>query len=200
MGMKRRAMRLDEAAEGVLVACAQLEATSWAHDFVSTTVRPEAAAARLSLAPRARAEGHQTHSPMSSTSARTSRDRTRNVSIRTPIAIVKPISVSATSGSTASVEKVPASTSPAEVITAPGHGEAPDRPGARAAREGLLAHARHEEDVVVDAQRDQEDEREQRQVGRHPGEVEDVLEEERPDAERGEVGDDHRPRSAPAAP
>ena len=41
------------------------------------------------------------------------------VSSRTPKAITKPISVRNTSGSSASTEKVPASTMPAEVITAP---------------------------------------------------------------------------------
>ncbi len=45
--------------------------------------------------------------------------RTTNVSRSTPKAMMKPNSVSTTSGSTASTEKVPASTSPAEVITPP---------------------------------------------------------------------------------
>ncbi len=64
-------------------------------------------------------DGHQMRGPSSNVIAGTRTERTRNVSSSTPTAIVKPISVSATSGSTASVENVPASTMPAEVITAP---------------------------------------------------------------------------------
>jgi hypothetical protein len=41
------------------------------------------------------------------------------VSSRTPIATAKPISVNSTSGSVPSMANVPASTSPAEVITPP---------------------------------------------------------------------------------
>ena len=52
-------------------------------------------------------------------SAGTTIDRTTNVSSRTPNAITNPISVRKTSGSTASAENVPASTMPADVITAP---------------------------------------------------------------------------------
>ena len=46
-------------------------------------------------------------------------ERTTKVSSRTPSATVMPIWVSATSGSTASTEKVPARTTPAEVMTPP---------------------------------------------------------------------------------
>lgn len=56
---------------------------------------------------------------MSRVSAVTSTDRTMMVSSRTPSATAKPISVKVTSGRVASIAKVPASTSPAEVITPP---------------------------------------------------------------------------------
>jgi hypothetical protein len=70
-------------------------------------------------AARARREGHQVLRPTSSTSAGTSTDRTTNVSSSTPKAIVKPIWVMTTSGSTARMLKVPARTIPADVITVP---------------------------------------------------------------------------------
>jgi hypothetical protein len=49
----------------------------------------------------------------------TSTDRTMIVSIRTPSATAKPISVKVTSGSVASMANVPARIRPAEVITPP---------------------------------------------------------------------------------
>ncbi len=52
-------------------------------------------------------------------SAGTRIDRTTNVSSSTPKATMKPISVRKMSGSTASALNVPASTMPADVITAP---------------------------------------------------------------------------------
>ena len=64
-------------------------------------------------------DGHQIFWPMSSTSAGTSTERTRNVSSSTPKATMNPIWVRNTSGSTPSTENVPASTIPAEVMTAP---------------------------------------------------------------------------------
>ena len=64
-------------------------------------------------------DGHHTRSPISSTSAGTSSVRTSSVSIRTPVAIMNPSSVRKFRGSAASTENVPASTIPAEVITAP---------------------------------------------------------------------------------
>ena len=57
--------------------------------------------------------------PARARSPGTSTLRTRNVSSSTPNATTKPISVRNTSGSTASTEKVPASTMPALVITPP---------------------------------------------------------------------------------
>ena len=56
---------------------------------------------------------------MSITAAGTITERTTNVSSSTPKATMKPICVSTTSGSTAKAPNVPASTSPAPVITAP---------------------------------------------------------------------------------
>ena len=68
---------------------------------------------------RDRRLGHQIRSPRSRLSAVTSTDRTMIVSISTPIATQKPISVKITRGRVASVANVPASTRPAEVITPP---------------------------------------------------------------------------------
>jgi hypothetical protein len=53
------------------------------------------------------------------TAAGTITERTTNVSSSTPKATMKPISVSTTSGRTASAPKVPARTMPAPVMTAP---------------------------------------------------------------------------------
>jgi hypothetical protein len=58
--------------------------------------------------------------------------------------------------------------------------------------ERLLAHPRHEEDVVVDPQRHEEDEGEQRERRVGAGEAEDVVEHQRADAERREERQDHR--------
>ena len=69
---------------------------------------------------------------------------------------------------------------------AAGDREAAQHPVARAVLERLLADARHEEDVVVDAERDEEDEREQRDVRARAREAEDHVEDDRADAERGQ--------------
>ncbi len=114
------------------------------------------------------------------------------VSIRTPIAIVKPISVRLTSGRTASAEKVPGEDDAGRGDHGSGHGQAAEHALSGAVLEGLLAHAGHQEDVVVDPQRDEEDEREQRQGRIDAREVEDVLEEEGRDPEGGPEGEDHR--------
>ena len=103
-----------------------------------------------------------TRPPRSWTSEDTSVERTMKVSSRTPNAIATPISVNGTSGGTrASAANVPASTMPAEVMTEPVAPGAPQHPLARAVLLGLLAGAREQEDVVVGAQRHEEDEKDQ---------------------------------------
>ena len=111
---------------------------------------------------------------------------------------MKPISVRKTSGSTASAENVPASTMPADVITAPVTARPRSMPSRVPWRVRLLPHARHQEDVVVDAQRDEEDEREQRQRRVDAREAEDVSKKNDADAERRREGQDDRRRSAAA--
>ena len=116
---------------------------------------------------------------------RTRIERTRNVSSSTPNATAKPISARNTIGSTPSTTKVAASTSPAEVITPPVTASPRRMPSRVPCCERLLPHPGHQEDVVVDAQRDQEHEREQRERRVGAGEVEHVVEDERADAQRG---------------
>ena len=161
--------------------------------------RSSSASGRCSPSVTASSDGHQIFWPMSSTSAGTSTDRTRNVSSSTPNATTNPIWVRNTSGSTPSTENVPASTIPADVITAAGHREAADHARPRAVALRLLAHARHQEDVVVDAQRDQEHERVQRQRRVRAGEAEDHVVDDDADAERGAEATGSPSRSAAAA-
>ncbi|CAG6394505.1 hypothetical protein SCOCK_270086 [Actinacidiphila cocklensis] len=70
------------------------------------------------------------------------------------------------------------------------------KPGAhplpRAQSGALLPDAGHQEDVVVDAKRDQEDEDEQRERGVLAGVAEDVAEDDRADAQRRREGQHHR--------
>ncbi len=65
-------------------------------------------------------------------------------------------------------------------------------PLARAAQRRLLADAAHEEDVVVDPERDEEDEREDRQQRVDAVAPEDDVEREQRQPERAEVAQDHR--------
>ena len=115
------------------------------------------------------------------------------MSSRTPNATVMPICVRATSGSTASTENVPARTTPAEVITPPVTAR-PRRIASRVGRsERLLAHACHQEDVVVDPERDEEDEREERVARVLAREVGEEVEEDEAAAQgRREREDDRR--------
>ena len=106
------------------------------------------------------------------------------VSSSTPNATAKPSSVRNVTGSVPSTANVPASTTPAEVITPPVAASPISAPAAGAVPLGFLAHAGHQEDVVVDAQRDQEHEHEQRERGVRAGEAEHVVEDQRADAER----------------
>ena len=95
-------------------------------------------------------------------------ERTTNVSSSTPKATMKPICVRTTSGSTASAPNVPASTMPAPVITAPVTASPRSVPSRVPCLLRLLAHPRHQEDVVVDPERDQEDEASSGSVGSTP--------------------------------
>lgn len=88
------------------------------------------------------------------------------VSIRTPTAIVAPTWISSSSGSRVRVAKVPARIKPAPVTTPPVLTRATLCALARAPRRRLLPRPGHQEDVVVDAQGDQEEEREEDQVER----------------------------------
>jgi len=85
-------------------------------------------------------------SPDVQISAVPSTGRTINVSSRTPRA-ANPISANDTTGKVARTEKVPASTSPAEVIT-PRWQPADEGAGPGAVLRGLLVDSGHQEDVV----------------------------------------------------
>ena len=66
---------------------------------------------------------------------------------------------------------------------AAGDGQADQEPGVGSRCLGLLPHPGHQEDGVVDAERDQEDERVERGGGVGAREAEDVVEHERRDPE-----------------
>jgi hypothetical protein len=123
----------------------------------------------------------------------TSTDRTISVSSRTPSATANPISANDTTGSVASTANVPASTSPAEVITPP-VAPSPMR-GAPLGPEllGLLVHPGHQKDVVVDPERHEEHEHDQRQRRVGAGEAEHVAEDQCAEPQgRPEREDDRR--------
>ena len=80
---------------------------------------------------------------------------------------------------------------PALVMTRAGDGEGAQDALFGAVLDRLLAGAGDQEDVVVDPQRDQEDEGEERQRRVRAGEAEDHVEDEVADAERGEEAEDH---------
>ena len=107
-----------------------------------------------------------------------------SVSSRTPRATAKPISANATTGSVPRTAKVPASTSPADVITPPVAASPTSAPRRVPTCLGLLVDAGHQEDVVVDAERDQEHEDEQRERRVGAGEAEHVPEDQRAQPER----------------
>ena len=73
------------------------------------------------------------------------------------------------------------------------HGEAADHARPRAVVEGLLADPGHQEDVVVDAERDEEHEAYSGSDGSDAREAEDHVVDDHADAERRAEGQDHRP-------
>ena len=123
-------------------------------------------------AARASRLGHQIGRPTSYISAGTRNVRTTSVSSSTPNATANPISARNTSGSTPRTENVAASTTPAEVMTPPVTVSPRRMPRRVPLSQRLLAHAGHQEDVVVDAERDEEHEREQRERRVGAGEAE----------------------------
>ena len=110
------------------------------------------------------------------------------VSSRMPSATAKPSSVKKVAGIVARTANVPASTNPAEVITPP----VVASPVRGVALAGFFPDPGHQEDVVVDAEGDQEHEDEQWERGIGPAEPEHVVEEERADTEGGSEGEHHR--------
>ena len=94
--------------------------------------------------------------------------RTTKVSRRTPTATVAPIWISSSSGSRVQGGEGAGEDQPGAGDDAAGGDQRPQRALAGAVDARLLAHPRHQEDVVVDAQRDEEDEGEQGQVEGDP--------------------------------
>jgi hypothetical protein len=135
--------------------------------------------------------GHHIHRPRSRFSAVTSTERTTIVSSSMPKATAKPSSVRNVAGMVASTANVPARTNPAEVITPP-VAASPIRAAPRVAFGRLFPHSSHQEDVVVDAECNEEHEHEQGERGVGPAEPEDVVEEECAHAEGGGEGKHHR--------
>ena len=80
---------------------------------------------------------------------------------------------------------------PALVMTGPGDRDGPQHALAGAVRPRFLAHAGHQEDRVVDPQRDQEDEGEGRDRRVEPGVAHDEADEQDRDPERAEEAQDH---------
>jgi len=129
--------------------------------------------------------GHHMWRPMSMVRPETSTDRTTSVSSSTPKATANPISVNWVSGSVPSTANVPARTRPGRGNHTAGCGE-PDE-GLRVWSRCRKASSRTlviKKMFVVDAERDQEYEHEQRQRAVSAGEAEDVPEHERTDPER----------------
>ncbi len=107
-------------------------------------------------------DGHHARSPTSVVIAGTRMERTRNVSMSTPIATATPIWNRIVSGAVTIEPNVPARMMPAEVMTAP---VCPDaiRTASRIGRVScLLADAVHQEDVVVGPERHEQHEQDQR--------------------------------------
>ena len=131
-------------------------------------------------------DGHQIFGPMSNTSAGTRTMRTRNVSSSTPKAMTNPISRQERDRQDAEHGERPGEHDARRRDDAAGDRQAAQHPVVRAVLQRLLADARHQEDVVVDPQRDEEDEREERDRRVAAREAEDDVEDDRADAERGE--------------
>ena len=104
---------------------------------------------------------------------------------------MKPRSKVKVTGRVISTEKVPARMIPALVITGPVAASARSMPSRVPCCARLLAHPRHQEDRVVDPQRDQEDEGEGRDRGVDAGVADDEADEQDRDPERAEEREDH---------
>ena len=129
---------------------------------------------------------------MSITAAGTITERTTNVSSSTPKATMKPICVRDHQRQHRERAERPRQHEAGAGDHRAGDREPAQRALARAVALRLLAHARHQEDVVVDPQRDEEDEGQQRQRRPDAGEAEDVLRDEDAGPERRGEGHDHR--------
>ena len=146
----------------------------------------------VAFRPLSALDGHQLRSPKSQVSAGTQIERTRNVSSSTPSATAKPIRLRSQLGMIVSTAKVPARIRPALVITGPVAATALTRAFARAVARRLLAHAAHQEDVVVRPESDEEDEDDQRHRRVEAVLAEDEREDRHRQAERGGVREDDR--------
>ena len=136
-------------------------------------------------------DGHQLRSPSFQTIAGTRIERTRNVSIE-----------HAECDGEADLDQLPdrehgehaeraGEDQPRARDHRPGGDERAQHPLARPVLLSLLAHTAHQEDVVVGAEGDEEDEDDQRELRIDDVLPEDVAEHEQRDAQRGEVGEDH---------
>ena len=129
--------------------------------------------------------GHQIQRPMSRVSAVTRTERTTRVSSRTPNATAKPISANADQRQAAERRERAGQHDAGRGDHAAGRGQAGQRAAAGAVLLRLLADPGHQEDVVVDAERDQEDEHVERERRVLAAEVEHVPEDQGADPERG---------------
>ena len=132
--------------------------------------------------------GHQKRSPRMSASAGTSTVRTTRVSSSTPTQMTTPSWASTTSGQHAEHREDGGEQDAGARDHAAGRGERPQHALAGAVPAGLLGGPGHQEDVVVDAERHQEHEREQRHAVVEALEAEDLGEEHPRQPEAGEVG------------
>ena len=108
-------------------------------------------------------DGHQFHRPSSTTTDGTSRVRTKKVSSRMPAASPTPISTIWVLPVAVSTPKVPARIRPADVTVVPVASTARRTADPDGGVVGLLADPGHHQDVVVLAQRHDEDEHEEGQ-------------------------------------
>ncbi len=136
---------------------------------------------------RASALGHHILPPTSRFRAVTSTDLTTSVSSRTPKATAKPISGERDHWQRGQNGKRSRQHQTSRRDHPSGGGETDERPAPSAELPRFLVYAGHQEDVVVDPERDQEHEHEQREGGVGSREPKEVLEDKGADTEgRGE--------------
>src|SRR4051794_16427121 len=148
-----------------------------------------AAAAGERRASRKCGPGHPLAEPTRTSRQGTSTDRTMKASMRTPADMVRAISRNGRSGMSASSPKLTASVSAAALMARVDCGNGDDDRIAEWAVPGLLPDGPDAEDVVVGAERDEQDGRREGHVEGHAVRAQQVLEDPDLDPECGREGE-----------